>query len=105
LINIEIQGASELKESLFKAIADPQRRKIIKLLQRGPLTAGRIAEEFDISKSSLSYHFNILKEADLIRCERQAQEQLYSLNTSVFESAASLLLGLFQKPKSRSRTT
>jgi ArsR family transcriptional regulator len=92
-----------VKESLFKAIADPQRRKILKLLQRGPLTAGRIAEEFDISKSSLSYHFNILKEADLVRCERNAQEQVYSLNTSVFESAASLLLDLFQKPKSRSR--
>jgi len=90
-----------MKESLFKAIADPQRRKILKLLQGGPMTAGRIAEEFDISKSSLSYHFNILKEADLVRCERQAQEQLYSLNTSVFESAASLLLDLFQKPKSR----
>ena len=92
-----------MKESLFKAIADPQRRKILKLLQAGPLTAGSIADEFDISKSSLSYHFNILKEADLIRCERQAQELLYSLNTSVFESAAALLLDLFQKPASRRR--
>ena len=91
-----------MKETLFKAIADPQRRKILKLLQRGPMTAGLIAEEFDISKSSLSYHFNILKEADLVRCERNAQEQVYSLNTSVFENAASLLLDLFQKPKSRS---
>jgi ArsR family transcriptional regulator, arsenate/arsenite/antimonite-responsive transcriptional repressor len=92
-----------VKESLFKAIADPQRRKILKLLQEGPLSAGQIANEFDISKSSLSYHFNILKDADLIRCERQAQEQIYSLNTSVFESAAALLLDLFQKPKTKSR--
>jgi ArsR family transcriptional regulator, arsenate/arsenite/antimonite-responsive transcriptional repressor len=92
-----------VKETLFKAIADPQRRKILKLLQRGPLTAGQIAEQFDISKSSLSYHFNVLKEADLVRSERQSLEQLYSLNTSVFESAAALLLDLFQKPKSRSR--
>jgi ArsR family transcriptional regulator, arsenate/arsenite/antimonite-responsive transcriptional repressor len=92
-----------VKETLFKAIADPQRRKILKLLQKGPLTAGQIAEQFDISKSSLSYHFNVLKEADLVRCERQSLEQLYSLNTSVFESAAALLLDLFQKPKSRSR--
>jgi ArsR family transcriptional regulator len=103
LIIIEIQNSCQLKDSLFKAIADPQRRKILKLLQNGPLTAGRIAGEFDISKSSLSYHFNILKEADLVRCERHAQEQSYSLNTSVFESAAALLLDLFQKPKSRSR--
>lgn len=94
-----------MKESLFKAIADPQRRKILKLLQAGPKTAGRIAAEFEISKSSLSYHFNILKEADLVRRERHAQEQLYSLNTSVLESAASLLLDLFQKPASRRRST
>jgi ArsR family transcriptional regulator, arsenate/arsenite/antimonite-responsive transcriptional repressor len=92
-----------MQETLFKAIADPQRRKILKLLQRGPLTAGQIAEQFDITKSSLSYHFNILKEADLVRSERQSLEQLYSLNTSVFESAAALLLDLFQKPRRRSR--
>lgn len=92
-----------MKESLFKAIADPHRRKILKLLQGGPRTAGQIAEEFEISKSSLSYHFNILKEADLVRCQRQSVEQVYSLNTSVFEDAAALLLDLFQKPKSRSR--
>lgn len=90
-----------MKESLFKAIADPQRRKILKLLQDGPRTAGQLAADFEISKSSLSYHFNILKEADLIRCERNAQEQIYSLNTSVFESAAALLLDLFQKPAKR----
>lgn len=90
-----------MKESLFKAIADPQRRKILKLLQDGPRTAGQLAADFEISKSSLSYHFNILKDADLIRCERRAQEQIYSLNTSVFESAAALLLDLFQKPATR----
>ena len=90
-----------VKESLFRAIADPQRRKILKLLQDGPRTAGQLAEDFEISKSSLSYHFNILKDADLIRSERHAQEQIYSLNTSVFESAATLLLDLFQKPATR----
>lgn len=93
-----------MKESLFKAIADPQRRRILKLLQHGPMTAGRIAEEFEISKSSLSYHFNVLKESDLVRCERHAQEQIYSLNTSVLEQAAALLLDLFQKPVSRRRS-
>jgi DNA-binding transcriptional ArsR family regulator len=51
----------------------------------------------------LSYHFNILKDADLIRCERRAQEQIYSLNTTVFEDVAALLLDLFQKPKTSKR--
>jgi ArsR family transcriptional regulator, arsenate/arsenite/antimonite-responsive transcriptional repressor len=94
-----------MQDSLFKAIADPQRRKILKLLQRGPLTAGEIADSFEISKASLSYHFNILKAADLIRSERRSLEQLYSLNTSVFEDAASLLLDLFQTSKTKRRIT
>jgi ArsR family transcriptional regulator, arsenate/arsenite/antimonite-responsive transcriptional repressor len=94
-----------VKESLFKAIADPQRRKILKLLQKGPMTAGEIAGRFDISKPSLSYHFNMLKDADLIRCERRSVEQVYSLNTSVFEEVASMLLDLFRKPKPRRKST
>jgi DNA-binding transcriptional ArsR family regulator len=87
-----------MSDAVFRAIADPQRRKILKLLQQGSMTAGEIAEAFEITKGSLSYHFNILKEAELIRCERRAQEQVYSLNTSVFEDVASMLLDLFQKP-------
>jgi ArsR family transcriptional regulator, arsenate/arsenite/antimonite-responsive transcriptional repressor len=87
-----------MSDAVFRAIADPQRRKILKLLQKGSMTAGEIARAFEITKGSLSYHFNILKAAELIRCERRAQEQVYSLNTSVFEDVASILLDLFQKP-------
>src|SRR5215469_18587291 len=94
---------ASMSEAVFRAIADPQRRKILKLLQGGSMTAGQIAEAFEITKGSLSYHFNILKEAELIRCERRAQEQVYSLNTSVFEEVSSLLLDLFQKPVFRRR--
>lgn len=90
-------------EAVFKAISDPQRRKILKLLQKGSLSAGQISGAFDISKGSLSYHFNILKDADLIRCERRGQEQIYSLNTSVFEDVAATLLDLFQKPYPKRR--
>ena len=92
-----------MSDLVFKAIADPQRRKILKLLQEGPLTAGQIAQAFEITKGSLSYHFNILKDADLVRCERRAQEQVYSLNTSVFEDVAAMLLELFQKPSLKRR--
>jgi ArsR family transcriptional regulator, arsenate/arsenite/antimonite-responsive transcriptional repressor len=92
-----------MKDTVFKAIADPQRRKILKLLQSGSLTAGQIAAAFDITKGSLSYHFNILKDADLIRSERRGQEQVYSLNTSVLEDLAVLVLGLAQSPSPRSK--
>jgi ArsR family transcriptional regulator, repressor of sdpIR and other operons len=92
-----------MKDTVFKAIADPQRRKILKVLQSGSLTAGQIAAAFDITKGSLSYHFNILKDADLIRGERRGQEQVYSLNTSVLEDLAVLVLGLAQSPSPRSK--
>jgi ArsR family transcriptional regulator len=92
-----------MKDNVFKAIADPQRRKILKLLQSGSMNAGQIADAFDITKGSLSYHFNILKEADLIRSERRGQEQVYSLNTSVLEDLAVLVLGLAQSASPRSK--
>jgi DNA-binding transcriptional ArsR family regulator len=92
-----------MKDSVFRAIADPQRRKILKLLQSGPMTAGHIADAFEITKGSLSYHFNILKDADLVRCERRAQEQLYSLNTTVLEDVATLLIEFFRAPVRRRR--
>lgn len=94
-----------MRDAVFKAIADPQRRKILKLLQKGSMSAGEIAAAFDITKASLSYHFNILKDAELVRCERRAQEQVYSLNTSAFEDIATALLDLFPQPIPRSRRT
>lgn len=83
-------------EEVFKALADPTRRQILKLLKEESLAAGDIAREFTITKGSLSHHFNVLKAADLIRSERRGQSIIYSLNTSVFEDVATLLMGLFQ---------
>lgn len=83
-------------QEVFKAIADPNRRKILKLLKRGSKTAGQLAEAFPITKGSLSHHFNILKAVDLVRCERRGQQQVYSLNMSVFEDVSSLLFDLFR---------
>jgi ArsR family transcriptional regulator, arsenate/arsenite/antimonite-responsive transcriptional repressor len=82
-------------QEVFKAIAGPSRRKVLKLLQRGSQTAGELADAFEITKGSLSHHFNVLKAADLIRCERRGQQLVYSLNTTVFQDAAALLLDLF----------
>ena len=103
LISIKISLVVSMSEAVFKAIADPQRRKILKLLQKGSMTAGEIAKTFDITKGSLSYHYNILKDAELIRSERRGQEQIYSLNTSVFEDIAATLLDLFQSSAARRR--
>jgi ArsR family transcriptional regulator len=83
-------------EEVFKALADPNRRKILKILKAGSKNAGEIGGEFSITKGSLSHHFNVLKAADLVRSERRGQNIVYSLNTTVFEDAATLLLDLFQ---------
>jgi ArsR family transcriptional regulator len=86
-------------QEVFKAISDPSRRKLLKLLQRGSKPAGELAEAFDMTKGSLSHHFNVLKAADLVRCERRGQQIVYSLNTSVFEDVAALLADLFRVDK------
>ncbi|NOK32419.1 ArsR family transcriptional regulator [Corallococcus exercitus] len=86
-------------QEVFKAISDPTRRKVLKLLQGGSRSAGELAEAFDITKGSLSHHFNVLKAADLVRCERRGQQIVYSLNTTVFEDVAAVLLDLFKVDK------
>ena len=83
-------------QDVFKALSDPTRRQVLKLLRDGSKTAGELAEEFDITKGSLSHHFNVLKSADLVRHERRGQQIVYSLNTTVFEDVAALLLDLFR---------
>jgi len=72
-------------DSIFKALSDKNRRKILKLLREKDMSAGEIAEEFNISKPSLSHHLSILKQADLVQTERQGQNIIYSLNTTVFQ--------------------
>lgn len=69
----------------FKALSDPTRRKIIMLLKEETLTAGEIADHFDMTKPSISHHLNMLKQADLVSDERKGQNIYYSLNTTVFQ--------------------
>jgi DNA-binding transcriptional ArsR family regulator len=86
-------------QEVFKALSDPNRRRILKLLKRGSMAAGELAESFPITMGSLSHHYNVLKAADLVRCERRGQRMVYSLNTTVFEDAASLMIDLFRLEK------
>jgi DNA-binding transcriptional ArsR family regulator len=83
------------QQEVFKAMADPTRRAILKRLQGGSLSAGEIGEAFDITPASLSHHFNVLKQADLVRTERRGQYIVYSLNSTVFEDLARMVLDLF----------
>ena len=68
-----------------RAIADPTRREILNLLKKGRMSAGDIVAHFNITGASISRHLSILKEADLVRDEREGQFIFYELNTSVLE--------------------
>ena len=69
----------------FKALADPTRREILALLRKGERTAGDLAEKFDMTKPSMSHHFAVLKEADLVASRREGQQIWYALNTTVVQ--------------------
>ena len=81
----------------FKALADPTRREIIELLKKRSMSAGEIAENFQITLPSLTHHFNTLKQADLISQERSGQQIIYSLNLSVIEELMDGYFKLFRK--------
>lgn len=70
-------------DKLFKALNDQTRRDILELLKQKDMTAGDIADHFNISKPSISHHFDILKQAGLVDAIKQGQFITYSLNTTV----------------------
>ena len=83
--------------NVFKAISDPTRREILKLLNDKDLSAGEIAEHFDISKPALTKHLNILREAELVSSEKQGNFVIYSLNVTVLQQALSGFMAIFGK--------
>lgn len=85
-----------MKEDFFQALASPYRREIIKLLKWKNLSAGEIADHFDISQPSISRHLDILKQAEIVTAERKANQIIYSLDLSVMEEIFMQLSDLFQ---------
>ena len=80
---------------VFKALADPTRREVLRLLATGEKTAGELADHFDMSKPSVSHHFAVLKKAELIRSRREGQQIYYALNTTVTQDLATRILDIF----------
>ena len=78
----------------FKAISDPIRRDILQMLKGGKKSAGEIAEQFDLTAATVSYHLSKLKSADLIAEEKYKNYIYYELNTSVFEEVLTWLYAL-----------
>ncbi|MEP7001752.1 MAG: autorepressor SdpR family transcription factor [bacterium] len=72
-------------DSAFKALSDPTRRDILRLLKDGSLTSGEIAQHFDATWPTISRHLAVLRDANLVLSTRVGQQIVYELNTSVFE--------------------
>lgn len=81
-------------KKIFKALDDPTRRKILDLLKAQDLTAGDIANHFDMQKPSVSYHLDLLKQAELVVSNKKGQYVYYSLSTSVLEDIIAWLMKL-----------
>lgn len=80
--------------NIFKALNDPTRRQILTLLKAGDMTAGDIADNFNISKPSISHHLDILKRADLVINEKKGQFIYYTLNTTIVDDIFQWILTL-----------
>jgi len=92
--------------SVFKALSDPTRREVLSLLRKGPLSAGEISEQFNVSRPTMSAHFAVLREAGLVTSEKQGKSVIYQLQMSVLEDALfgfTDLLGLEMPPRTRAQ--
>lgn len=79
----------------FKALADPTRREIMRLLRHGEMSAGELATHFDMAKPSVSHHFTVLKQANLITARREGQQIFYALNTTVVQDLLAIIWDVF----------
>src|SRR6185369_10512080 len=72
---------------VFRALSDPTRREVLQLLRDGPMSAGDLSGRFDVSKPTMSAHFAVLKEADLVHAVKAGKSIIYHLKLSVLEEA------------------
>ncbi|MBR5874599.1 MAG: winged helix-turn-helix transcriptional regulator [Oscillospiraceae bacterium] len=76
-------------QETIKALADPTRRRILELLKKGPLSAGELGKEFDMTGATMSHHLSILKKAGLVQDNKKGTFIYYEINTSVMEDLIS----------------
>jgi ArsR family transcriptional regulator len=85
--------------AVFKALNDPTRREILELLKEKEMTAGEIAEQFNMSWPSISHHLDLLKQAKLVDAEKEGQYIYYSLNTTVLDEILKWVMQFKTKKK------
>ena len=85
--------------NVFKALNDPTRREILELLKEREMTAGEIADQFNMSWPSISHHLDLLKQAKLVEAEKDGQYIYYSLNTTVVDEILKWVMQFKTKKK------
>ena len=88
-------------DATLKALGDPTRREILRALRKGDRTAGEIAALFPMTAASVSHHLSVLKEAGLVKVEKNGRNQIYSLETTVFQELIQEMMELLGKGESR----
>ncbi|WP_295676395.1 autorepressor SdpR family transcription factor [uncultured Mucilaginibacter sp.] len=88
---------------LFKALNDPTRREILELLKEKDLTAGEIADQFNISKPSISHHLDLLRQVGLVVSVKEGQFMFYSLNTTVMDEMLKWIISLQSQKNNSSK--
>jgi len=91
--------------AVFKALADPTRRHVLELLRVRPMTAGELAEHFPVSKPTMSAHFAVLREADLVDVQKVGKAVIYRLKLSVLEDALLGFVGAFSAVRGQPPTS
>jgi len=84
-------------DAVFKALSDPTRREILRILSHGEKTAGELADGFDMTKPSMSHHFAVLKEAGLIISRREGQQIWYRINSTVAQDVIAWVMELVDR--------
>lgn len=87
---------TKMKNKVYRALSDPTRRRVLQLLRDRDMTAGELADQFELSKPTMSGHFNVLRDADLVQSSKEGRTIVYRLNVSVLEEALLSLLDVFQ---------
>lgn len=88
-----------MSDSAFKALSDPTRREILRLLGKRPMTAGEIVDKFQLSQPAISRHLSVLRNAGLVTGVREGQNVVYAIDTTVFQDVVRALMGLSGKGK------
>lgn len=89
--------------AVFKALSDPTRRHVLELLRERPMTAGALSDHFPVSKPTMSAHFAVLREADLVDVQKAGKTLVYTLKLSVLEDALLGFVGAFSAVRGAAR--